>query len=133
MSRELTQFKTGQHASLVTEFKKGEPSANKGGYKLSEATKKRISEGHSGEKAYQWKGDNVGYTTLHKWVKKVMGKATRCEKCQSLTAKRYVWANKTGEYKRDISDWIQLCNSCNLNDNIPIHERFSKVKVGVNN
>lgn len=118
------RFIKGQHYGTATEFKTGMPNANKGGYKLSEETKKRISEGHKGEKAYQWKGDNVGYPNLHKWVRKTFGKANHCERCQTLTAKRYVWANKTGQYKRDISDWIQLCNSCNLTDGIPIHKRF---------
>jgi len=121
-----TEFKKGQHASLITEFKKGVPNANKGGYKLSLETRKRISEGHKGEKSYQWKGNNVGYENLHKWVNKTKGKPTKCVKCHTKKAKRYVWANISGKYKRNINDWHELCNSCNLKDGVPVNKRFHR-------
>ena len=124
-----TQFKKGQRSSIATEFKKGQPSANKGRhYKLSEESRKRISEGHKGEKAYQWKGDSVGYENLHKWVRKQLGKPIKCVKCNTKEAKRYVWANISGEYKRDLSDWQELCNSCNLNDGVKVPNRFNRKK-----
>lgn len=31
---------------------------------------------------------------------------------------RYHWANISKEYKRDFSDWMQMCPSCNLKDRI---------------
>jgi len=122
-----TQFKKGQRASIATEFKKGMPSANKGRhYKLSKEARKNISEGHKGEKAYQWKGDNVGYETLHKWVRKQLGKPTKCVKCKTKTAKRYVWANKSGEYKRDINDYEWTCRKCHMKEDGRVNKNLLK-------
>lgn len=77
-----------------------------------------------GSKNHQWRGDNVGYGGLHAWVIKNLGKPSRCENVDCvyprissrgelmLSPARYEWANKSHEYKRDISDWISLCPSC---------------------
>lgn len=61
----------------------------------------------------RWKGDKVGYVPLHAWVYKHNGKASKCEFCLGrLHAKRFEWANISGEYKRDLSDWMSLCSIC---------------------
>jgi len=75
------------------------------------------------EKHGMWKGDKVGYGSLHEWVRKHFGKATKCSK--SLLHKgRFVWANISGQYKRELSDWHELCDACNMTDGIHIHRRF---------
>lgn len=61
-------------------------------------------------KCSSWKGDDVGYTALHQWVYRYYGKASRCIAC--TTGKSFTWANISREYKRDITDWAQLCRSC---------------------
>jgi len=73
----------------------------------------RIKIGKSKEfdKNYNWKGDNVGYSALHKWVYKVLGKAIRCSNCRKNSAE---WANVSGEYKRNKNDWEQLCRKCHM-------------------
>lgn len=88
------------------------------------------------DKHHQWKADKVGYYPLHSWIKRKLGKPDHCDNLQCiyprkdkrskimLIPKRYVWANISGEYKRDLSDWHQLCNSCNLNDGIKVAKRF---------
>lgn len=68
----------------------------------------------SGENHFNWKGDNVGRRTLHKWVEKYKGKPGKCELCQDENAKKYEWANKSGEYKRELSDWLRLCGKCHF-------------------
>ena len=65
-----------------------------------------------GEKVWNWKGDNVGYGGLHAWVRRKLGTPQNCARCGTTTAKRYEWANISGEYRRDITDWIRLCTSC---------------------
>lgn len=65
----------------------------------------------SGEQNWIWKGDRVGYGALHNWVKRQLGKAIYCENDNSHRGV-FHWANKSGEYKRDVSDWKQLCPPC---------------------
>lgn len=65
-----------------------------------------------GEKNCNWKGDGVGYRGLHKWVEKHLGKANHCEVDKLHKSTRYHWANKSREYKRDLTDWIQLYPKC---------------------
>ena len=76
------------------------------------------------EKHYAWKGDEVGYRGVHMWVVKNYGKAFYCSNKSNHKSPRYHWANISGEYKRDISDWRQLCPTCNYTDGIKINERF---------
>ena len=66
-----------------------------------------------GEKSSQWKGDNVGYFALHKWLYRRVGKASdrQCSR-QDLTCRgKLEWANVSGEYKRDTEDFMVLCSS----------------------
>jgi len=65
-----------------------------------------------GEKTWNWKGTEVGYCALHNWLYLRVGKPQKCECCGTKTAKKYEWANISGEYKRDIKDWWRLCTSC---------------------
>ena len=79
---------------------------------ISNEVRKKISESTKGEKSHMWKGDEVGYWALHKWVYKHLGKAKICLHCGS---EKYVeWANKSNEYKREITDWLELCRKSNL-------------------
>ncbi len=54
--------------------------------------------------------ENVGYFGLHMWVRKQLGKPSACLFCQ--TKENLQWANKSGDYKRDLTDWLPLCVKC---------------------
>lgn len=112
-----------------TRFKKGDKSWNVGLHiPIAEATKKKISaklkgipkseetiermKSNTGDKKNSWKGDNVGYSGLHKWVTKLLGQPSYCAYCQSTDKKYYHWANISHAYKRDLSDWVRLCVKC---------------------
>lgn len=58
------------------------------------------------------------YYSLHYWVKKQLGRPLKCWRCFTVTAKRYHWANISGEYKKKTEDWMRLCAPC--------HSRFDK-------
>lgn len=58
-----------------------------------------------------WKGDNVGYGSLHSWVNRNKPKSMFCECCGKIT-ERLDTANISGLYKRDISDFRWLCRKC---------------------
>lgn len=55
-----------------------------------------------------------GYRNLHYWVERQLGKPEICEHCGKIERRsRFIdWANKSGEYKRNINDWLRLCRSC---------------------
>lgn len=73
-----------------------------------------------GENHGMWKGDQVGFGSLHQWVSRKLGRPKYCEHCKRSDLKKYEWANKSREYKRDIYDWIRLCKKChNKYDTIP--------------
>ena len=109
--------------------KSGEYSLWPNGRIVTEETREKLRQSHQGprpwrrgvkipkisrEKHYAWKGDGVGYHALHEWVQKELGKPDTCEHCKrsGLTGMSIHWANRSQEYKRDISDWIRLCVSC---------------------
>lgn len=89
----------GTHFSRKTEFKKGMVPWNKG---LPEHLQTN------------WRGNRVGYWGIHSWIEKQLGTPRRCEKCGTTSAKKYDWSNKSGNYKRNISDWQRLCVTCHF-------------------
>lgn len=92
-----TAFKKGVRFNPLGEFKKG--------VRYSQNT-----EFKKGNIPHNYKGDNVGYNALHTWLYRQIGKATSCTKCGSTT--NVQWANKSFEYKRELSDWTELCYKC---------------------
>jgi len=64
-----------------------------------------------GDKNINWKGDNVSYRSLHKWVNRNK-KKTPCVLCGSN--KKIQASNISGEYKRDINDFEWLCSYCHV-------------------
>jgi len=86
------------------------------GHKHAKATKDKISEKVSksliGNKR-RWKGEEASRTAKHMWIYKQFGKANHCSNpnCDKKSNK-YEWANISGEYKREIFDYKQLCVIC---------------------
>lgn len=72
----------------------------------------RTGSGKKGPENPGWKGDDVGYHGLHKWVQRELGKPSVCEHCGDTSARKYEWANLSHEYKRDLYDWVRLCTPC---------------------
>lgn len=57
-------------------------------------------------------GTSYGYRAAHKWVERRLGKPEGCSHCGTKEPRKYQWANLSGEYKKDLSDWIRLCIPC---------------------
>lgn len=72
--------------------------------------KGRFTKEIAGENNPKWKGDGVGYFGLHTWVYRSLGKAKECVDCGSSVCVH--WANVSKQYKRDLSDWKELCSVC---------------------
>lgn len=54
---------------------------------------------------------SIGYRALHNWVERKLGVPSVCARCPR-TSGRFHWANISGKYKRDVSDWVRLCPPC---------------------
>lgn len=99
---------------LTQEHKKNISKALLGNqYKLGKPNPRR-------EKAYNWKGENASYKIKHLWLTRTYGKPIKCERCEKIGEKigrkwSIEWANKTGQYLRDKSDWFELCRKCHAN------------------
>lgn len=84
------------------------------GMSFSKSTKRKMSEAHKQEKAYNWKDEKASYSAKHTWIAKHWGKAEKCENvfC-SGESNSYQWANIDGMYSRQSKNgWKQLCASC---------------------
>lgn len=108
--------------SRKVQFKKGSvplkpfPKGNQL-HLLNTSGSKFTSEKCSFDKHWNWRGNKVGYSGIHKWIVRQRGKADHCEECGCDKVPKgrvrwFDWANISNQYKRDISDWIMLCKPC---------------------
>jgi len=110
-----TNWNKGGH--LSQEWKDKIRKSNKGKI-VSDETREKLSKAltgkFTGKNNHNWKGDDVGYYALHTWVKKHLGRPTKCEHCgkDGLTGHQIQWANKDHKYRRNLDDWMRLCVKC---------------------
>lgn len=78
-----------------------------------------MSEAKQGAKNPRWKGDEVGYDAVHRWLRKNYSKTGHCEECGEK--QRTEWANVSGEYRRARADFRELCKSC--------HTKFDRARI----
>lgn len=117
--------KKGDLQTLETRLKN---SLGNLGRKRSNETKKKLSISKQTEKNPMWKGDKVGYISLHEWIKNHKVKPKFCEECKKN--KPYDLANISGNYKRDVNDFEWLCRKCHMKKD----GRLEKLKiVGLSN
>lgn len=64
------------------------------------------------ENRNRWLGNKAGYHAVHQWLTAHYSKGNACERCATTKASRLEWANVSGEYLRDRSDYLVLCPSC---------------------
>lgn len=100
------------------QFIKGFTSWNKG--------KKYSRSNFRGINHFNWKGNNPNYSAIHKWIVRNYGSATFCSNDLFHVSSNYDWANISGKYNRDLSDWKQLCRKCHVNLDIT-EERRNKL------
>lgn len=74
------------------------------------AKKPAISARMLGVNNHKWKGDNVGYSALHAWVSRRLGRIKECSHCGNEN--NIQWASVSHKAKRDLNDYIPLCMKC---------------------
>lgn len=113
------------------------------GRSISEETKEKIrlaqvgiprpQSGLSNEKHSQWKGDEVGYNALHRWIRRHLPESELCQFCNVNKSRDL--ANITQIYNRDFSNWKYLCVSCHkkydYEHGIRKHSEETKQKIRV--
>lgn len=96
----------------ISQSNLGKKSWNKGLTKYTDCRLKFTSEKHKNELNKQWKGDKVGYTALHNWIRRRLPIPRLCKMCNK--EKPYDLSNISGEYKRQLDDWEWLCRRCHM-------------------
>lgn len=107
--------RTEEHRRRISEAKKGKPRPDMVDRCAA------LNKGKKMEDSKNWKGDEVSYNGLHKWVVNNFGQPSTCEHCgkEKLSGRSINWANVSGNYTREREDWIRLCKSCHTKfDNI---------------
>lgn len=81
---------------------------------VSQETRDKIGLAHIKE--------NPSYHTIHAYIRKKLGSPVQCKHCpfQSISNRKVQWANISGTYKRDLTDWIRLC--------VPCHRKYDNNK-----
>jgi len=104
----------------VSEETRKKISAAKRGWNPTPDQRKRNSAARLGKMVGRehpaWKGEAVGYGGLHSWVARHKTKTGVCEDCGSNVGTKRPsgtqWANISGEYRRDLGDFRELCARC---------------------
>lgn len=58
------------------------------------------------------KACQLTYRAIHYRIYNLYGKPKKCEECNSENQKKYEWANLTGKYGLQRSEWKRLCTKC---------------------
>lgn len=96
---------------------------------------------NTGKNHHAWK-EKPSYIALHVWVGRKYGNPSHCARC-GIEGKRVIrkdgrtrwtiqWANKSGEYRRNIDDFVGLCQKCHFyNDHKDgfVMNQFGKHKI----
>lgn len=107
--QKIAKVQLGRKHSEERRRKNGESHK---GIIFSEETKLKFRLTKLGELNPMWKGDKVGYNSLHEWVRNHLPKPELCEICNLVPP--YDLANISGKYLRDLTDWQYLCRKCHM-------------------
>jgi len=102
-----------------------------GEFRQTEEAKRKISLANTKNSRH--------YSSLHSWVTRYKGKAFGCIDCGTTEKdKNYEWSNVSGEYLRDLSDYVSRCVPCHRkkdgNNKIylfsPLYKKYTERKKG---
>jgi len=79
------------------------------------------------EKNGQWRGDKVGYNSLHSWVRRRKYKPGFCEDCHVNTDVLDL-ANVSGLYLRNVDDFKYLCRLCHMKSDGRLNKLLENAK-----
>lgn len=77
--------------------------------------KERVGEAgrrKRGKDRYNWKGDDAGYSGVHRWLQRNKPKPKLCERCGERPVFHLSFNGKGMEWSRNPDDYEWLCVSC---------------------
>jgi len=83
------------------------------GVVVTATTRAKLSEGQRGSKGNNWQGDDVGYSGLHRYLRKAYPKTGVCEECGAEGRTDYALI-KGRPYSRNREDYLELCHPCHM-------------------
>lgn len=109
-----SETKKGQPKNWTPEWKAKLASANYARRGKPSGRKGATVPSTLNEKNHNWRGDNVSYGSLHSWIRRKLGTPSICWECgfTSNNSRQFHWANVSGEYRRDLEDFVRLCVVC---------------------
>ncbi len=115
---------TEEHKKNIRKGLEGKTIIGMSGKKHSKKTKQKMSLTRTGKKLYKarkkWK--DLNYRAKHKRINRDFNIANKCENINCKhKSKSYEWANLSGTYLEDRSDWMMMCRSC--------HSLYDKGKI----
>jgi hypothetical protein len=94
-------------------------SAVRSGRQHSAEKRARMSErAKKGADHPGWKGDDIAYSTIHRWISRVATKTGVCSVCGDRRITQ--WANVSGRYRRAVEDFAEMC--------VPCHYRYDRAR-----
>lgn len=107
------------HKAAISAALTGKPKSDDHVQKVASSQQGKPRPSVQGVNHWKWRGDDVGYAGVHQWIAKVKPKTGICEHCGYVTfltpgrkGARTEYANLSGDYRRELSDWKELCSVC---------------------
>jgi len=70
---------------------------------------------------------DMSYGTVHARVREMFGTPDECEHCGTTDSPKFEWANISGEYKLERSDWARLCCKCHRRFDFGVKNKIHKI------
>jgi len=100
----------GQLKGQPVRFRKGHARR---GVTVTAETRAKLSEGQRGSKGNNWRGDDVSYSGLHRYLRKHYPKTRICEECGEEKQTDYALIHGR-EYSRNRENYRELCHACHM-------------------
>jgi len=81
---------------------------------IAEHWKTRPRRGLAGDKNPNWRGDGVGWSALHKWLRRNHPKRGVCSECDKKGKTDWAFLRHPEPYTRNANDYRELCRSCHI-------------------
>lgn len=94
----------------------GQPALGAAESRANRATARKAIGGEHGN----WTGDDASYAALHLWLHRHKPRTGTCEWCGEAPTPSgrkkngTHFANLSGEYRRDVDDYAELCPTCHV-------------------